>query len=649
MTRLLRLALALVLLDVAAIVVSGGVSLLGPVGFTGVVLRLVLAAALLVADFFVRGKRRASGYGYVLLLLLLVPLLHFRGYRLRGDGLWYYSFAHSLAFDLDIELENQYRSLGIEATTGSQRVRETGRARFTFPVGAPIAWVPFVYAGHLGAALRNVHGLEARYDGFSDPYFHAVALGNLLFGFAGLLVLDRFLRTWFAPWVSFVATAGIGLGTFLAWYLSYHAIYTHALTFLLVAIFLKMWVDEPETVSRYALLGLVLGAAVCVRWQNAVFALLPAWSLALRLRRGDRRFVLSAGGAFGGAMLAGVLPQLLAWKIVFDRFFVGVPLGAEYMRWDDPFLSEILFSSRHGLFSWSPLLLASAIGLVGFVRRELRLGLPLAAVTLVIWYVNSVVADWWGGGSFGGRRFDSVLPILALGLATVVRWAVGAVERHPKAVVGAVAAAAIASNGLLMEQYRKERLPSDDTISWEEATEGKLEDLFDYVGYPFSFPMNWLFAMRYDRPKTQYDILVGKYLFHRMHGLGGVIDLGATDPPFLGNGWTGLRDWNERRREVRFAVGPRAGIFAPLHRVEPLRFFIECAAPEGTSPAAVEVLVNGVRLGVFSPGPEMMEHAFTAEATFWKRVNLIELVPVEDTAGSPYLAVDRIRFERLEP
>ena len=57
-------------------------------------------------------------------------------------------------------------------------------------------------------------------------------------------------------------------------------------------------------------------------------------------------------------------------KAIFDRFYIGVPLGADYVRWDDPFLSEILFSSRHGLFSWSPILLAAAIGFAGFIRAQ---------------------------------------------------------------------------------------------------------------------------------------------------------------------------------------------------------------------------------------------------------------------------------------
>ncbi len=222
-------------------------------------------------------------------------------------------------------------------------------------------------------------------------------------------------------------------------------------------------------------------------------------------------------------------------------------------------------------------------------------------------------------------------------------------RRFPRAVVGLAVAAAVAANALLMEQYRKGRIPVDDTMSWQAATEAGLEDGFDAFGYPFSFPMNWIFAARHDRPFTQYDILVGKYLFHRMGGLDGLIDLGPTDPPFIGNGWSGLRDWKERPREVRLVSAEGASLFVPVFRPEPLRIFIDCAAPEGgEAPSPVEVRLNGSALKAFLPTAEMTEQGMTAEAELWRRINVLEIVPV-GSADGPLLAVDRFRFERLEP
>jgi hypothetical protein len=159
--------------------------------------------------------------------------------------------------------------------------------------------------------------------------------------------------------------------------------------------------------------------------------------------------------------------------------------------------------------------------------------------------------------------------------------------------------------------------------------------------------MNWIFAARYDRPFTQYDILVGKYLFHRMGGLDGLIDLGPEDPPFIGNGWSGLQDWKLKPQAVRLVTAGGASLFVPLFRAESLRILIDCAAPAGTAPVPVEVRLNGTALKAFVPTAEMTEQVMTAKSELWRRINVLEIVPVTSGPG-PVLAVDRFRFERLE-
>lgn len=647
MKQAVRIGLGLVVFDLGLIVVSGGVSLLGQVEPTGFLLRLFLALVGIVVSHRLGKTSSAQLHGYLALLLCFLSLLHFFGFRLRGDGLWYYSYAHSIAFDRDINLTNQYQSLGIDHQRGSQVVPETGYARYTYPMGVALAWIPYIEVGHLGVWLRNFHGLQTSYDGYSDPYFHAVALGSLLMGWAGLLVLDGLLRRWFPPTLAFVASVSTAMGSFFLWYLVYHSISTHALTFLLATLILERWVDQPERARDFAVLGLLVGMAACVRWQTAVLGLLPAFSLVVECFRKRWRYVLTGAAALAGAFLLGVLPQIVSWKTIFGSFWIGVPLGPDYMSWSAPFLSEILFSSRHGLFSWSPLLFFAAVGLVGFAFRRPKTGVPLLVMVALLTYINSAVSDWWAGGSFGARRFDSVLPMLAIGLATTIAWGVEHVRRRPVITAVILLGVFVGGNLLFMEQYRKGRIPSDDTISWEEAGAGMMEDVFDAVGYPFSFPANWAFALEYNRPKTQYDLLVGKYLFHFLNEQDGEIDLGIHDPPYLGNGWSSITDWEGRSREIRLATGQRAGIFVPLHQPEALRIKVECATPRGIEPLWVETWLNGFRLGGFRPGTEMEEISFTAAKRGWKRINLLEFVPEETDPKGAYLAVDRIRFEQM--
>ena len=647
MRRAVDVSVALLVLDLSLIVLSGGFSIYGPVSAPGLWIRITVALAVLALRYRLAGSAASPHwYGYLAILLLCLPLLHLRAYRLRGDGMWYYAYARSLAFDRDLDFTNEYRRLGVDQFRGSQPVRETGLPRNTFPIGAGLLWIPFVALGHVGAGIRNLHGQSTAYDGFSDPYLHAAALGGLILGWLGLLILDRLLRRWFSPGTAFAAAVGTVMGSFLFWYVGYQPIYTHAPSFLLATLLMERWARGPTTAREFAILGLLLGAAACVRWQNVILVFLPLWSLVgIALER--PRLALREAGALAGTFLVGFSPQLVAWKILFGRFYFGVPLGEDYMRWSQPFLGELLFSSRHGLFSWSPILLLAVVGLLFFVRRQPRLGIPLLMLLAGFTYINASVADWWAGGSFGARRFDSALPIFALGLATGVRGTIGFIRRRPSVVLGLLLFGVVAVNLLFMEQYRKGRIAVDDTISWETAAGGILEDFFDGVGYPFSFPANWYFALRYGRPKTQYDLLVGKYLFHWHNNLGGVIDLGESDSPFLGNGWSSVSDWEGRPREVRLAVSQPAGVFIPTDRPETLRVIVECAAPRETEPQWIEVWLNGERLGGFHPGERMGEHALLAPARWWRRINLLEFATGEGALAEPsFLAVDRIRFER---
>lgn len=104
----------------------------------------------------------------------------------------------------------------------------------------------------------------------------------------------------------------------------------------------------------------------------------------------------------------------------------------------------------------------------------------------------------------------------------------------------------------------------------------------------------------------------------------------------------------ERRRRVRLASAEGAGLFVPVFRPEPLRIFIDCALPEGVDPSPVDIRLNGTRLRAFVPTAEMTEQSMTAGGELFERINLLEIVPLSPAAG-PVLAVDRVRFERLEP
>jgi hypothetical protein len=95
------------------------------------------------------------------------------------------------------------------------------------------------------------------------------------------------------------------------------------------------------------------------------------------------------------------------------------------MSWHSPHFFEVLFSTEHGLFLWTPLALVAVAGLVWLCvgRRhsttsDVRWVAALLLLMFVLQvYVSGSVESWTVAGAFGQRRFVALTPVLAVGLA----------------------------------------------------------------------------------------------------------------------------------------------------------------------------------------------------------------------------------------
>src|SRR6185295_8528280 len=109
-------------------------------------------------------------------------------------------------------------------------------------------------------------------EGYSAAHIRAVCLGSLFYGLIGLLLVHRVLETSFSPPVAFWAALLVGYATLLFWYMAYEPVMSHAPSFFLASLALLVWWGRGPALSprRAALLGLVLGLATVVRWQNGL-------------------------------------------------------------------------------------------------------------------------------------------------------------------------------------------------------------------------------------------------------------------------------------------------------------------------------------------------------------------------------------------
>jgi hypothetical protein len=641
-------------LDLGLVIVTGGGSLLGggvtPLGFT---MRALLLAVLVVARTRWCAARPLRQGPLVLLLLLLPTLLQFQyaGGRVNGDGIMYYVYVRSLAKDLDVDLANEYAHYGLAERGDLSMPTVTGLRRSIFAVGPAVLWLPFFAVGEVVARAQLALGLPADLSGFGPTHRNAVALGSLLSGFAALLLIEDLLRRRFSERAALAATLLLWGTSFLHWYMVQQPTMSHAPSTFGAALAVWLWLTRRESrgPAGFLLLGLVLGLAMCVRWQNGVLLVLPGVDLGARLlpslrsRRLDRAVVghtARDGALLGLGTLLGALPQMLTWKALYDMWLLPYPPhGTDFVRLDHPWVLETLFSSRHGLLSWTPVLWLGFLGFVPLVRRrETRaLGLVLLVPALLMTYVNMCSGDWWAGASFSNRRFDSLLPVLAFGMAAATAWLGRALRRRPDAAVLVLAMLFVGWNVLLAAQVHQNLVPRDDTVEWPQLSGNSWRVMADAVGSPNTWPASWVFAAGHGRPPGQYDLLVGRYLFYRQQNMGGHVPVGEPgDDVMLGEGWGGRETVaGASARRIRGA----ARLFAPLDVAEDLAVRPRVYADE---PRAVVVVVNGVAAGQVAASATWTQAEVRVPARFWRR----ELNEVRLEADGEGVRVDAVDFAR---
>ena len=601
---------------------------------------VVLSLLIGVPAAYALARRNFRGKNAVLLLLLLPTLVHFHadGGRISGDGVSYYVYVRSLARDADLDFTNEYTHYGLITREDIAIPTRTGLRRSIFAVGPALVWMPFFAAGEGVARASALLGRPVDLSGYGPYHVNAVALGSLLLGFVAVLLIHAVLARHFESGVALLAAVATWLATFLYWYMVQQPTMSHAPSVFGAALVVWLWDRDRErrTPAGFLLLGLVVGLAMCLRWQNAVLGLLPAFDLIAARKRGLRTMALGASALAAGA-LAGAFPQMAAWHALYGEWvLLDPPHGADFLRLGRPFVLETLFSSRHGLLSWTPVLWLGYLGMWPLLRTRRHLALPLIAPVIVMTYVNMCSGDWWAGGSFGNRRFDSLLPILGPGLAASIEWLAGAVVRRPVLVPIAVAAMAGAMNVAMLEGMRSGGLPAS-AVAFADVAGSGAQRIADVAGSPLTWPASWIFAARHHLPPGQYDLLVGRYLFYRQNNLQGHVDIGAAgDGAMLGEGWGAVQthDGSESR-----PVRGRARILAPLDVPENIDIAVRA---RGDASATVRVTVNGREAGAFAAGAGWEVHRVFVPRDLWRQdINDVVLDPA---GGGVWIdAVDFLR------
>ena len=429
------------------------------------------------------GAERLLFVVFVVTLPLATPLI-------RGDGVGYYAYARSVLIDGDLRFEKDWLSANASfvrgVTDASGRIRPdqytpTGYLANHFTVGPALLWLPLLGVTHLLVLGGRRLGVTVPADGYSWPYRGALALATATYSFIGLLLAFQMARRYASERLALLATLGIWFGSSLPVYMYFNPAWSHALSAFAVSLFLWYWFRTRgrRTQAQWIILGLLGALMVNVYYPNGVLLIVPGLE-ALRTYGagwkiggvGQVRLLAIRHLAFGGAMLAGLLPTLMTRKIIFGSALASGYLSLHAWCWGHPWLGEVLFSSNHGLFSWTPILLPASAGLAWVAARDREVGLYLILACVAFYYLIASYPTWYGLSSFGNRFLVSLTPVFVVGLAAVLA---GLALRPAAAVLPIVVGALVLWNLGLIFQWGTKMIPNRGPVDWGEVARNQLE------------------------------------------------------------------------------------------------------------------------------------------------------------------------------
>src|SRR5260221_10264917 len=430
-------------------------------------------------------------FEWILLIIFLgtLPLLN---PWVRGDGVGYYAYARAPLIEHDLDFTRDYQMANdsfreARCDENGQPKKEfrtrTGHLDNHFTVGPAILWSPFLLAAHGAVLLARALGSHVSADGFSSPYRYAMALGTGLYGFLGLFFSFRLACKYVGPLWSFVATVAIWWASSIPVYMYFNPSWSHAHSAFAGALFLWYWdaTREHRSLKQWLLLGAIAGLMLDVYYVNLMVVTVLAVEAV-----GQYSYVLHSGRSpspsflelltrhllFGLAVCLLMIPTFVSRSVVYGGPFETGYLSIRDFLWRSPVFFSVLFSSNHGLLSWTPLLGLAILGLAIFVFRLPNVGIPCFIAVVAFYIFISFYPDWAGISSYGNRFFVSLTPFFILGLANLLQ-RIAAYFPKPQTALAAsstVLACFVLWNLGFMYQWGMHLVPARGPISFRRAT-----------------------------------------------------------------------------------------------------------------------------------------------------------------------------------
>lgn len=428
-------------------------------------------------------KSRVISLFLAFVLLILISSLYFKWFEgIKGDGIYYYSYAVSLLEDGDFDLQDQFdRRLpsGEEQTVAGGNYfinNKTGKAFSLHNPGTGLFMIPMI---GIGRAVSAVLGLG--HQNLFDPFYQEFAgYTSVLLTAISLFLLYLILKRFYSTGISLGLPVLFLFGTNWLFYTTVFADFSHACSLFCVTALLYVFFRLKERFSFFAaaLFGFIGGLGFTTRNFNLVlFGFLFLLFLFFHVKNSkvifSKKNVLTV--VFVGLFfLIGASPQLMV-----NQTQHGNPLTFGYRAIEDSvrspgfdvnpdfktasslnlyLLYTNLFNSENGLFYSHPLYLFGLLGLLFLRHKDKKFQWItdiLLLAMLLFWLVDASYFDNWfnraAGSGFGHRRFISFLPLFIIGGASLLERAKS--SKYLKFVIGAVVSVFLVSSVASLHVY----------------------------------------------------------------------------------------------------------------------------------------------------------------------------------------------------
>ena len=360
------------------------------------------------------------------LLFLIICIFALRLGWVIPDGAGFGAYLPTLYLDGDLNFFNQYIHCGIidRNFIHGSAVTSNGYPLNLWTIGTAVLWTPFWLLGHALTWVTGFFGQRWTPNGFTLYYNFSVHFATAVFGFCTLFLIAGIARKYVDAKSAAATTALITIGTPFYWYLFHLADAAHVPAAFVIALFVVVFLayrSQQRNRTTGFLLGLLGGLATIIKPNNVLIFLFPVvlWAAESSSKKPTILLREASWMIFGAILTISI--QFFVWQILF-----GNPLGPildkgvqhYYKFFTGHFwLLDVLFSSYHGMFFFSPILILAFAGLWNLLKTDRTLALASLIILILQILLMANERYFWQGTAFGLRRLVDWTPLFALGVA----------------------------------------------------------------------------------------------------------------------------------------------------------------------------------------------------------------------------------------